>query len=823
MTVPAEDTLASLPTFELKNNIASGTDAIERRASLQIALAVASPELDAFGTAETASAVVDQLDEAPLELATLNAAIFCQSKLPGGSASAALALLDRAIGQSGFSISTLTFNATINAFAKCADGTAAGAAEVKDRMSAAGVAPNVVTFNALLDAQWQPDGSAVTGVRLLDEMLDAGLKPDTSTFTIVISLCAKLADGTAAAALETLGKMRPAEINPNAITLNAVIDAQSKDRAGKAAVANMLLETMERAGPRNKALAPTVVSYTSAIDCHAKCADGSAVEATMLLERMISAGLAPNHLTFGSVLNVQAQRGSAAAARAVLGQMISSGFSPNTVAYNTVINANSLRPDGTAIAAQAVLNEMVAAGVPPNIISFTSAITAQARCDDGSAEAAAALFERAIREGLEPDAVTLTAVLDTNSKRADGTAARAADILTRMHELAFLQPNLVHVNSALNACATSRPAQLATAERVLKIAETLELVPNEFTLSALFRTAAFCEPPRPDLARKWFGQYAREVEINDHVERALRAAFPGSDDADSLLLSVGVQPTPRCRRSASFKSVAHGESSEMDWSTTPIMKAPCAPAGGSRAPEVGDRALRPVQLAPAKGAAGTTFDLQRRRSLTGVCETAPGVDDARLKPARRRSSFGLTDPLPTDRPVSAGRRGSMTWLSRQSSRDSGLGVTPEPPVKQFSGLLSAVGGTNYQSEPTRRLSLSEKVRKLRSGAPPESDASDTRRPALLKQKSAPAAMDKCQLLGPAFFSASPSASPVSNAPSAGLMPFAVPPPGAALLRSDSITKGAAGSMIDGRTGSFRKRGGLVNVTNDSSSASERIG
>jgi pentatricopeptide repeat protein len=87
-------------------------------------------------------------------------------------------------------------------------------------MRAAGVAPNVISFNAAISAcekggQWQ------RALSLLEEMRAAGVTPNVISFSAAISACEK--GGQWQRALSLLEEMRAAGVTPNVISFNAAI------------------------------------------------------------------------------------------------------------------------------------------------------------------------------------------------------------------------------------------------------------------------------------------------------------------------------------------------------------------------------------------------------------------------------------------------------------------------------------------------------------------------------------------------------------------------------------------------------------------------
>jgi pentatricopeptide repeat domain-containing protein 1 len=88
-----------------------------------------------------------------------------------------------------------------------------------------GLAPNLRTYNALMDA-YAKAGLPHQAWALLRHMLEApGVAPDTITFSTLIAACVKSAQW--ADALSALEQMRALGVPPNAVTYNALLAACS--------------------------------------------------------------------------------------------------------------------------------------------------------------------------------------------------------------------------------------------------------------------------------------------------------------------------------------------------------------------------------------------------------------------------------------------------------------------------------------------------------------------------------------------------------------------------------------------------------------------
>jgi len=653
-------------------------------------------------------------------------AIQSQTRNDTGSAIEAERLLDEMLEKG--QIELIAFNSALNAAAKCEDGSADMAERIFAKIEDHGLQPSSISYHSLLDAHAHAEnGSATRALQLLEQMIDEKETPELSTFTTVLSMQGRIIDGSARAALKVLSMLPRAGLRANTIVVNAAIDAQAKAADGSAATAIALVNKMSESPDLD--LRPSIVTFTTAIDACGKCSDGSAEDAAALLEKMVAQGLVPNALTFGVLVAVAARKGTANAASDVLVKMAKLGVPTNLVAFNSALDAQSKRDGGSAKAARALLEQMKQTTDPemlPNIVSYTAAIAAEARCADGSADHGAMLFDEALELGLRPDIITLTTLLDTLAKKG-GDASRAVEILDKMNELDFLIPNRIHYNVVINACATSRPALVVEAERVLKMMLRAGFDPTAHTLSALLRATAFAAKPRPDLARRWFMDFAGSVELNDFVVRALRSALPHSESTKLLAKVTQRQTAPDCvdllagapwPASSGFLQQRRSDSRRNSNNTWRDQTVPTPPTSGSSSGSSGDE--RDNRTSPP---------MVRRRS-------------SRMSLQQRRSSgslgaLGAMFVPPADHPVSgdsrrnsfhSGRRGSLSGLFAENAE-----AQAQPPeayaalgavVRRASSTSLSRRGSAVNLSPVpppppplaRRMSLKDRVAALRSEA-----------------------------------------------------------------------------------------------------------
>jgi pentatricopeptide repeat protein len=96
------------------------------------------------------------------------------------------------------------------------------------KMGTAGVVPNVVTFNSLITAcaNVKPSARVDDAMTVLAKMEAAGLVPDVVTFSSLITACANVRPSARVdVAMKVLAKMEAAKVVPTVVTLSSLIKA----------------------------------------------------------------------------------------------------------------------------------------------------------------------------------------------------------------------------------------------------------------------------------------------------------------------------------------------------------------------------------------------------------------------------------------------------------------------------------------------------------------------------------------------------------------------------------------------------------------------
>jgi len=434
--------------------------------------------------AETCGPSVDAL------LATFELEDQIQIQARAGSARRASVMLEEMLKSPEIAdnVELTSFATVIQAQAKSADGSAAVAEDVLQKMRASETAkPTAAVVNAVLDAHAKcADGSAVKAANLLN-MMDTEVRLDTISYNTAINAFAKCRDGSARSALDMVSTMRARGVSPNPVTYHSLLDAQARQQDGSADGAIKVIEMManhaQEAG--STTVGPDLSMFTTAINMQARCRSGSGAGALRLLARMKANGCAPTAVTLNSVIDAQAKQhdGSAKIALTILDAMRRSPVvevRPTVVTYTSAIDCQAKCRDGDGRTAVALLEEMVAEGLAPNHMTFGCCMNAQAK--RGDARMASSILGRMASFGLTPTHVQFNAVLDAQAKCHDGSAVEALLVLEKMKALGA-KPNVVSYSTCIDAQAKRQDGSAETAAQLFEEMLAAGIAPDTVTFA----------------------------------------------------------------------------------------------------------------------------------------------------------------------------------------------------------------------------------------------------------------------------------------------------------------------------------------------------
>ena len=198
--------------------------------------------------------------------------------------------------------------------------------EVLRRMEAAGVAPNLRTYSALINAA-SKSGLWREATQLLETMQRSGITPDIIIFNATITACAR--GGAADKAISLLQGL-PGALNPNVVTYSSAISACEKARKWQEALE--LLNDMLSRG-----IKADVTCFNAAISACEKCGQWS--KALDLMKKMSDKGCTPDAITYSAAISACGNGQQWEHSLNLLKEMEARGLKADTVAYNAAMTA----------------------------------------------------------------------------------------------------------------------------------------------------------------------------------------------------------------------------------------------------------------------------------------------------------------------------------------------------------------------------------------------------------------------------------------------------------------------------------------------------
>ncbi|XP_062218690.1 pentatricopeptide repeat-containing protein At5g64320, mitochondrial-like isoform X2 [Phragmites australis] len=200
-------------------------------------------------------------------------------------------------------------------------------AELRHSASRAGVVPNVLCYNTLLNALAEA-GREGEARKAFDEMLAAGVLPNASSLNILVKLYAWWAVEFDTA-YELIFRLRGFGVEADVGTYSTLITGLC--RAGRLDEAWGVIDLMLEEG-----CLPLVHTYTPIVQGY--CREGRIEEAKKLIAGMECFGCPPNVVTYNVLIRALCDDARFDEVREILAESTTKGWKPSTVTYNTYMN-----------------------------------------------------------------------------------------------------------------------------------------------------------------------------------------------------------------------------------------------------------------------------------------------------------------------------------------------------------------------------------------------------------------------------------------------------------------------------------------------------
>lgn len=509
------------------------------------------------------------LDKAPSDIAKHVAMIrSCASE---GNLDGAHAVFESLV-QCSTELNSVVYNAVLDACVECRDLRRAEA--WMERTKAAGMA-DVVSYNTLIKAHLLGENLSKARV-LMDEMRAAGLQPNRVTFNeLVNALVAKKArsGGRSAEVWAVLDEMQAGGLNPNQVTCSILLkclnahsseedvsrtmrlignmDSQMDEvllssvveacvRIGKPELLSSTLRKLTESGTEIKG-SHTFGSLIKAYG-HARDMDG----VWRCWKDMRSRHVRPTSITLGCMVEAVVSNGDTEGAYELIHQMQDDEQCRgvlNSVIYCSVLKGFAREKRLERV--WSVYQEMQTHDVDVSVVTYNTILDACVRC--GSMEWVDGILADMTEQSCPLNLITYSTIVKGHCQKGDLQTALA--LVERMRSETKLKPDEIMYNSLLDGCAQAGLQD--EGQRLLRQMQKEGVAPSNFTLSIMVKLMS--------RARKLDAAFALVEEIsttyrfrpNVHVITNLIQACVSNRqlkrgvDTWEAMVADRVQPEPR--------------------------------------------------------------------------------------------------------------------------------------------------------------------------------------------------------------------------------------------------------------------------------------
>lgn len=377
-------------------------------------------------------------------------------------------IFDSAVDE-GYGNTVFAFSALINAYGR--NGYSKEAFRLFDSMKVLGLRPNLVTYNAVIDACGKGGVEFNQVLAIFDEMVRNRIPPDRITFNSLLAVCSR--NGSWETARDMFNEMVYRGIERDLFTYNTLLDAVCK--GGQM---DMALEIMSEMSAMN--LMPNVVTYSTLIDGYAKA--GRLDDALNLFDEMKVLGIQLDRVSYNTLLATYAKLGRFEDALNVCEEMKKSGIGKDVVTYNALLDGYGKQ--GKYDKMKYLYKEMKKESVFPNLLTYSTLIDAFSK--GGLYKEALEVFMEFKQAGLKPDVVMYSALIDALCK--NGMVELTVQLLDEMTREG-IRPNVVTYNSIIDAFGKRKMAQIQEVAGDASKSETGESE-GEIRITTSFRQLA---------------------------------------------------------------------------------------------------------------------------------------------------------------------------------------------------------------------------------------------------------------------------------------------------------------------------------------------
>jgi pentatricopeptide repeat protein len=401
----------------------------------------------------------------------------------------------------------------------CTTSDPAGAKDLLLYMDKAGIAPNDVSYNCIINAAMS-SGNFEEVWNAVDLMEKNGFTPDQYTVSIL---------------MRGLKKVKDVKDSTDVIRALKLLDRSSVDVCSDETLLNNVLETCTRhrqvnclgktvASFLDSNLKPSLHTYCSLIKAASKaqsCGNAQKLWNAMVYER----GMQPNDVTLGCMLDALVNNVKVEEAVSLLNKWKAS-IPPTTEMYCTLIRgfANDKQPQR----ALDMWKEMNSRKLPLNTVVFNALIDAQAQV--GAMDEVAKLVQSMEPNGISPDVLTFSSI--AKGYCCKGDVQKAFDVFRSMQRRGMAIDSIVY-NTIMDAA--MRHNRIDLVDMALEDMEKNNVVPSNFTLGILVKV--YGQQHRLDKAFKIIEELPQKhgIKVNTQVRTCLMCACLNNHDIDRAM------------------------------------------------------------------------------------------------------------------------------------------------------------------------------------------------------------------------------------------------------------------------------------------------
>jgi len=342
-----------------------------------------------------------------------------------------------------------------------------------EEMRLAGLQPNRVTFNELINAAVQQQGARGQIWEIVAEMKTVGITPNQVTCSILLKhLNAHSAEDDI---LKTMDLIKAMEEPMDEVLLSSVVEACV--RIGKP---DLLADRLQQLKGSDQVAVNGSHTFGSLIKAYGHAKDMAGV--WRCWKEMRSRHIKPTSITLGCMVEAVVSNGDTEGAYELIHQMQDDEqcrSALNSVIYCSVLKGFTREKKLDRV--WAVYEEMIQKGVEMSIVTYNTLIDACARC--GRMEQVPDIMANLQKHGVRPNVITFSTTLKGHCQAGD--IQRGFAILEQMKRETKLKPDEIMYNSLLDGCAQSN-----LIEEGLRILEEMQkegVAPSNFTLSVLVK------------------------------------------------------------------------------------------------------------------------------------------------------------------------------------------------------------------------------------------------------------------------------------------------------------------------------------------------